>query len=270
MSTGGFQAAFAHVLVHKEVREHLHDNGAALKAQFDLTDEELDTLIASSPGRMRVTSTTVGYKRVDFLTRALPKASMVFSGDCQCQLLTFVEACPPFEPAGGNQVNRLVAEARRFIAYLESDPSSGAPTYAVDLARYELLHLSLNYASDAAGPPEREPEITDDTVIQLGRHVSLGEFAHDVVTLVEAEELPKGAPTVHTFVAIVKAAPRKIVPYRIGTVVFRMLESWRAPARLRDLRDALTAQLGPSFEAGIDAAARFALREGILVTVAKD
>ncbi|MFT3775187.1 MAG: hypothetical protein QM820_58310 [Minicystis sp.] len=269
MSTSGLQAAFAYVLVRRDAREALREHGRDLQTRFDLTDDELRTLQSLSPSRLDVTATTVGAKRLDFLERALPKASSVL-GTCQCELAAFVEARPPFEPETGNQVNRLVAEAQRFIEYLEKDRPEGAPPYAVDLARYELLHLHLNYTASAVPPGDGAPEITDDTRLQLGRHVSLGEFAYDVVALDAAAELPKTAAPSHTFAALVKTAPRKIVPYRIGPVVFRMLESWRAPARLRDLRAALSAQLGPSVEAGIEAAARFALGEGILVIVAKD
>ncbi|AUX38912.1 hypothetical protein [Sorangium cellulosum] len=269
MSSSGLQAAFAHVLVDRKLRDRLSEQGEALRARFDLTGEELEKLLELSPSRLGVTATTVGAKRVDFLVRALPRTSTIFGGSCQCQLMGFVEASMPFEPSDGNQVNRLVAEGQRFIEYLETRPA-GAPTYAVDLANYELLHLKLNYASDAVRPPEGEVVIAGDAPLQLGRHVALGEFGHDVVSLIEAPELPKAAAPAHAFVALVKSAPRKIVPYRIGPAVFRMLESWRAPATLSEVRAALSAQLGPSVEPGVDAAARFALQEGILVTVAKD
>lgn len=265
MTASGFQSAFAYVLVHRDVRERLAEHSRDLQTRFALTDDEIRTLVAVSPSRLQTSASIVATKRFEFLSRALPRASTVLGGHCQCSLMEYAEACPPTEETFDCHLNRSLVEGRRFIGYLERVRPAQAPTYAVDLARYELARMELRYNSAMSVVSSIDHSISDRSKLRLGDHVTLGEFGFDVIALASAAVLPPTAAPQRTLLALAKTQARRIVPYRIGAVVYLMLKTWQTPARVGDVQRAIAAEIGSACESQFGRALDFALREGIVV-----
>lgn len=266
MSDGSFQAALAALLVSRDERTLLLREPDRLRERFDLSADEVRLLAAASHARIELSAWTVASKRLEFLGRALPTALAMLGARCHDpRLMEFVERCPPLDVTEDG--NRIVAEGRRFLDYLERELPPWAPEHVRDVARFELMRQTLVFSTDASVAAAQGARQQDERRrggvptgrFVLGVHVAVDRFDCDVVAAVhELRTTGAVAPVPgRTAVALRKTPAGPVLPYRLGEATYELLAGWRTPRPMPDAAD-------PTGGRAL-AAATFALDEGFLV-----
>jgi len=280
------QEALAYVLVNDETRAALLDSPKHLQAQFGLTDDEVELLRSANPSGLTLSARSIRGKRVDFLTRALPcTMNFLHANGMGDLLLDFVRTSMPVNVA--DDLNRLLAEGRRFVEYLLTHKNDHLPEGLGDLAVYELLRAELSASKEASAWAEYcarqsayvhhlvsgDASVLDTVPLQIGRHVRLYRSPCDVITLANSQDERKSLPKatfIPTTVLLKKAHNRVALDvYRIGDFVYEILKACNGQRSISDLCLMLTLKWLSQAELKFHAAqaVRFALARGIIMPV---
>ncbi|HEX6502706.1 MAG TPA: hypothetical protein VF011_05620 [Terriglobales bacterium] len=227
----GLQAAIAHVLVDDELRRQLVTQPEKIQSQFVLSAEEMRLLCSSNPSHLDRMSHGIRAKRLDFLEKGLPCTVRAIGRQV---LVEFARLTIPRTEA--EEQGRVLAEARRFMAFVQNLPNARLPVYLRDLGEFELNRLELG-SMIAAPSPATSQALSDESVVCLVRHVRICKFQFDVVALTESEDVSIGAPPAGSTAVLLRKDPvRGIVEtYRIGESVYAAFSLCTTPRRLSDL-----------------------------------
>lgn len=228
----GLQAAIAHLLVDDELRRQLIAHPEEIRRQFSLSAEDMRLLCSTNPSDLERMSRRIRAKRLEFLEKGLPCTVRSIS---RRVLAEFARVTIPKSEA--EEQSRALAEARRFVAFLQNLPD-GLPLFLRDLAEFEINRFELGAKTvRPLPPPETSQALTDESVVCLVRHVRICKFRFDVLALTESKDIQKETPLARDTAILLRKDPVRgmVETYRIGESVYAALSLCTTPRRLSDL-----------------------------------
>jgi hypothetical protein len=247
----GLQRLLARLLVDQGALQGFRRHPDSLARDYGLTGSQADALAGLDQTGLDFTARTVRTKREDRLEQRFPLTFRLLRAAGRLDEVLDAYAFATL-PVRRPDQSRLLTEAHRFVGFLAGPPLPDLPSYAADLARYELLRLELSVATrseprEAAGtqpkpatpPPDLDDERVGDAVPLLPPSVRTGSYGYDVAAL--ADQLLAGPcvpdpPVAPTCLVLTEAAHESsYLSYRVPPVVLEVLSRCDGTATVREI-----------------------------------